>query len=65
MIEVGDARRCPSHPWVQVSSPCGLFDGLCGYCEHGLEPEPTGEAPPVAAPPVADDDGDGDDDLPF
>lgn len=59
---IGDARRCPAHPWVQVSSPCGLFDGLCGVCEHDAEPEPepTGEAPPVAAPPVTDDD-----DLPF
>ena len=30
----GDPRRCPHHPHVQTSSPDGLFDAPCGYCEN-------------------------------
>lgn len=58
----GDPRRCPAHPWVQVSSPCGLHDGICGLCEAAHEPEPEpGEASPPPAPVAVPDD----DDLPF
>jgi hypothetical protein len=30
----GDPRRCPHHPTVRTSSDDGMFDGLCGQCEH-------------------------------
>jgi len=30
----GDARRCPIHPHVKTSSPCGMFDAPCGECEY-------------------------------
>lgn len=29
---LGDPRRCPIHGTV-ISSPDGMFDGLCGACE--------------------------------
>ena len=31
--QAGDARRCPHHPHVATSSPCGSFDAPCGECE--------------------------------
>jgi hypothetical protein len=31
---IGDARRCPSHPHIKTSSPCGMFDAPCGQCEY-------------------------------
>jgi len=27
-------RVCSAHPHVRISSPCGMFDGLCGECEN-------------------------------
>ena len=37
---IGDARRCPTHPWIKTSSPCGMFDAPCGQCEYeGYERE--------------------------
>mgnify|MGYP000517409910 CR=1 FL=1 len=35
----GDPRRCPRHPHVTIGSPCGMFDGVCGECEYGMEME--------------------------
>ena len=32
----GDARRCPAHPNIKTSSPCGMFDAPCGQCEHDM-----------------------------
>jgi hypothetical protein len=33
----GDARRCPRHPSVKVSSDDGLFDAPCGECEAAAD----------------------------
>ena len=33
----GDPRRCPRHPHVKTSSDDGMFDGVCGECEHEME----------------------------
>jgi hypothetical protein len=30
----GDPRRCIHHPSEITSSPDGMFDAPCGYCEH-------------------------------
>lgn len=35
----GDARRCPTHPHVKTSSPCGMFDAPCGECEYEMYEE--------------------------
>lgn len=37
--ELGDARRCPSHPHVKTSSPDGMFDVDCNECEAEMEAE--------------------------
>jgi len=34
---LGDPRHCPHHPHVVTSSPDGLFDGVCGECEHAYD----------------------------
>lgn len=47
----GDARRCAAHPNVVISSPCGMFDGLCGECE-GLADQAHQESEPVELEPV-------------
>lgn len=36
---LGDPRRCRRHPDQVVSSPDGLFDGLCGKCECEADDE--------------------------
>lgn len=36
---LGDPRRCPRHPHVKTSSPCGMFDGNCSECEHAISLE--------------------------
>jgi hypothetical protein len=33
----GDARRCPAHPHVKISSDDGMFDGVCHICEGQME----------------------------
>lgn len=33
---LGDARRCPRHPHVKTSPDDGMFDGVCGECEHEM-----------------------------
>lgn len=33
----GDSRRCPAHPNIVISSPDGLFDGICGACEAAMD----------------------------
>lgn len=35
----GDPRRCERHPNVVIGSACGMFDGVCGACEHEAEAE--------------------------
>lgn len=35
-IFYGDPRRCPVHGTV-ISSPDGMFDGLCGQCEAAAD----------------------------
>lgn len=45
-MQDGDPRRCPSHPHVTISSPDGMFDGVCGECEAALEEDR--EAPTAA-----------------
>jgi hypothetical protein len=35
----GDARRCPRHPGVKISSDDGMFDGDCYVCEGESEEE--------------------------
>lgn len=34
--EMGDPRRCQRHGTV-ISSPDGMFDGLCGSCEAEMD----------------------------
>lgn len=33
----GDPRRCPVHPWINISDPLGMFDAPCGRCEYEME----------------------------
>lgn len=33
----GDPRRCSVHPSEVTSSPDGMFDAPCGYCEAAME----------------------------
>ena len=50
-------RRCHAHPNVVISSPCGLFDALCGECEDGMyraEQEEQEAAAPSPSPVVWD-----------
>jgi hypothetical protein len=69
---LGDPRRCPRHPSVAISSPDGMFDGLCPYCESEMaEEEPTWCPLPfghpalgVPTPPAPPVEIDGDD-IPF
>ena len=35
--ELGDCRTCPRHPGVKTSSPDGLHDTPCGYCESEMD----------------------------
>lgn len=37
--KLGDPRRCPVHGTV-ISSPDGMFDGLCGACETAMDEDP-------------------------
>jgi hypothetical protein len=61
-------RRCHAHPNVVISSPCGLFDALCGECEDGMyraeqeEQEEQEAAAPSPSPVVWDTKSD---DFPF
>lgn len=34
--QLGDPRRCPIHG-TAISSPDGMFDGLCGSCETAMD----------------------------
>jgi hypothetical protein len=76
----GDARCCPYHPRVRISSPDGLFDGLCGECEalcdearieahyrDMAEPESRGETSAPVRMPTFDIDyvAPADEDIPF
>lgn len=47
----GNARVCPSHPWVVTSSPDGMFDCPCGVCEAEME-----NMGPHDQEPVVEDD---------
>lgn len=74
----GDARVCPTHPWITTSSHNGMFDCPCGVCESNMEElgppdlkpdlEPDVEYDPIVArrmgKPVYLSDVD-DDDVPF
>ena len=71
--QFGDPRRCPHHPTEITSSPDGMFDAPCGYCEHegehGEEDEATADTVPnpatadtIPAPVVKDVT---EDDIPF
>lgn len=49
----GDPRRCPAHPDIVISSPDGLFDGVCPRCESEADADPEvaeWEAARAAAP---------------
>jgi len=43
--QYGDPRRCKRHGTV-ISSPDGMFDGLCGHCEMEADSE-MGDGPIV------------------
>lgn len=38
----GDPRRCPAHPDIVISSPDGLFDGVCAECEAAMDADRLG-----------------------
>jgi hypothetical protein len=49
-IEIQDGRTCRTHGTV-ISSPDGMFDGLCGLCEAEMDrpgpfPNPMDEPEP-------------------
>lgn len=72
---MGDARVCPSHPWIATSSPDGMFDCPCGQCESNMEDMGHPDQEPVVADdpiigrrmghPVYLSQVDDDDDVPF
>lgn len=35
--QFGDPAKCPYHPSEIISSPDGMFDSPCGYCENEYE----------------------------
>lgn len=68
--QFGDPRRCPHHPTEITSSPDGMFDAPCGYCEHeGEHGEEDEECVPTVRDPARADTipapADTEDDIPF
>lgn len=47
-IVIHDGRRCPHHPHVIISSPDGMFDGLCDLCEGAMYEHMAREAAELA-----------------
>lgn len=53
----GDPRRCEIHPNVVISSPDGMFDGVCGACEAACDDDREAaqiEAGEIERAPLAD-----------